>query len=665
MSYPISTPRRILLGSFLGLFAASAAHAQWTPSGVPVCTSPGTQDYPLATPDGSRGVFVAWRDFRSGQYSDLYLHHVTASGVLAPGWPPSGLPLAVAAYSQVNHSITADGTGGAIVVWQDSRDYFSTGDDIYALRVLGSGERAPGWPVNGLPVCRAPDDQRLPAVVADGAGGAVIAWGDFRNGSGYYFINPDVYAIRVTAEGTVAAGWAPDGVPVANSPASECYPGLVATGDGGAIVVYQWEGDIYAQRLTGDGNADPGWPPGGAVVSAANDGQALDAVCSDGAGGAFAAWTDHRNYPGFGVRLPWQDIYAQHVTAGGETAAGWAADGLPVCAEFYGQLGARLIPDGQGGFVAAWDDYRAYGGEIYAVRMRGSGAIAPGWPVGGRLVSNVEGAEYSPTIAEDGAGGAYLAFENQTDTGPWRIHAQHLTATGAIAAGWPQEGIPVADPPQDGFNPSIVNSGSGAIVVWEGGLGSDIYAQKLVTDGPVPALVSLVSVEARPEEVVLRWHAAAGLSTSITVGRKSAIEDWRSLGTVYADGSGHIKYRDRSVVPGTRYAYRLSYLAGGAEETTAEVWVEVPTALAIGLEGFRPNPTSGVPVVWFTLPTDSPATLDLFEVSGRRLLGHEVGGLGAGLHALRFSDGNLAPGVYWLRLRQGAQMLVRRAVVVN
>src|SRR5439155_2975051 len=83
----------------LGLLVASAAYAQWIPSGVPVCTYPGEQDYPVTAADGAGGAFIVWRDFRNGEDDYLYAHHITASGTLAPGWPFGAAPVCTARFS--------------------------------------------------------------------------------------------------------------------------------------------------------------------------------------------------------------------------------------------------------------------------------------------------------------------------------------------------------------------------------------------------------------------------------------------------------------------------------------------------------------------------------------------------------------------------------------
>jgi hypothetical protein len=77
---------------------------------------------------------------------------------------------------------------------------------------------------------------------------------------------------------------------------------------------------------------------------------------------------------------------------------------------------------------------------------------------------------------------------------------------------------------------------------------------------------------------------------------------------------------------------------------------------AFALEGAWPNPSSGgAPAVAFRLPDGSPALLELLDVSGRRVLEREVGTLGIGRHRVNLaSERRLGPGIYLLRLTQGA-----------
>src|SRR5262249_46266696 len=74
----------------------------------------------------------------------------------------------------------------------------------------------------------------------------------------------------------------------------------------------------------------------------------------------------------------------------------------------------------------------------------------------------------------------------------------------------------------------------------------------------------------------------------------------------------------------------------------------------LALEGANPNPAFESVSAWFTLPDPGPATLDLIDVSGRRVLRRDVGALGPGRHAVMLRPARpLEPGLYFLRLVHG------------
>lgn len=91
-----------------------------------------------------------------------------------------------------------DGAGGAIVTWEDKRN---DEGDIFAQHMTIGGTVDPAWPADGRAVCTAGRLQVLPVIVTDGSGGAVIAWDDHRNGSGGYGEDDDIYVQHVRANG--------------------------------------------------------------------------------------------------------------------------------------------------------------------------------------------------------------------------------------------------------------------------------------------------------------------------------------------------------------------------------------------------------------------------------------------------------------------------------
>jgi len=71
------------------------------------------------------------------------------------------------------------------------------------------------------------------------------------------------------------------------------------------------------------------------------------------------------------------------------------------------------------------------------------------------------------------------------------------------------------------------------------------------------------------------------------------------------------------------------------------------------LSEIRPNPSNRLPAVVYSLPSWAPATLELVDVAGRRVLWQDLGAPGPGSHEMGLgSRTSPGAGVYWLRLRQ-------------
>ena len=181
-------PARALVGVLfvfvvVGVFPARS-FGLWVDNGNALCTVAGDQSSPQITSDGSGGAIVTWDDWRSWSY-DIYAQRVNASGVVQ--WVADGVALCAATGDQEWPMITSDGAGGAIVTWDDDR---SGSYDVYTQRVNASG--VVQWAADGVVLCAATGTQQYPAITSDGAGGAIVTWEDWRSGS-----NSDVYAQRV------------------------------------------------------------------------------------------------------------------------------------------------------------------------------------------------------------------------------------------------------------------------------------------------------------------------------------------------------------------------------------------------------------------------------------------------------------------------------------
>lgn len=169
----MSNGRRALLAlSCLGLLSAHAVTAH--------ATEPAADSL-----QGRRATCV---DFRSGESFTIGAQHLLSDGTIASQWGPASTPLCVGGALEVASVSIPDGSGGAIVVWVDTR---SGESDLYAQRVTGAGAVASGWSSDGVPVCLARGFQDRLALTSDGFGGVIAVWQDYRGWSCPGFMDGD------------------------------------------------------------------------------------------------------------------------------------------------------------------------------------------------------------------------------------------------------------------------------------------------------------------------------------------------------------------------------------------------------------------------------------------------------------------------------------------
>ena len=130
----------------------------------------------------------------------MYAQKVNGDGNISIEWPIDGVALCTASGDQGFPQIASDGTGGAIITWQDNR---GATIDIYAQRVDGDGDIPSGWPADGVALCTASGDQENPQITSDSTGGAIITWEDGRGAS------IDIYAQRVSNPAPTVTGITP------------------------------------------------------------------------------------------------------------------------------------------------------------------------------------------------------------------------------------------------------------------------------------------------------------------------------------------------------------------------------------------------------------------------------------------------------------------------
>jgi hypothetical protein len=320
---------------------------------VVVCSAPDKQDLYHDTQmvsDGAGGAIITWEDFRDSDWN-IYAQRINAAG--AAVGPADGQGVCISTGVQKHPALTSDGAGGAIIVWEDARQYWSA-RDIYAQRVDGSV--VPLWPVNGVLLAQwSMQSNKHAQLVGDGVGGAIVAWDDDR-GTGSH-----IYAKRISGDGVPS--WAATGVQLA-AVGAQHDPRMVSDGAGGAIVAWRemrnGDPDVYVQRIDGTGSTL--WTTDGVALCTQDSVQASIDLTTDGAGGAIVIWEDAR------AGLP--DIYAHQVDAGGNPV--WTPDGVAVAAAPQKQFLPQVAYQGTKGAFVTWVDLRhtGYRHDVYVRYMR-------------------------------------------------------------------------------------------------------------------------------------------------------------------------------------------------------------------------------------------------------------------------------------------------------
>lgn len=459
-------------------------------SNTPVCTAENEQKKPHLVPDGSGGAVVTWEDSRSGNDYDIYAQRIDSSG--AARWRTAGVAICTAIGLQRSPQLAADDSG-FIVTWYDRRN--GKNYDIYAQRIDPEGRIR--WTSDGVALCTAEADQYDPIPVSDGQGGAIIIWQDRRSGNDY-----DIYAQHIDASGSIK--WNSSGVAVCTVKEDQENPRVVPDGRGGAIITWQDRRsgshyDIYAQRI--DANGAVQWTANGLEICTVEYDQRTPQMVSDTRGGAVITWQDKRNGSDY-------DIYAQRIDNSGTIQ--WTANGVVICGAENNQYDPKPASDGSGGVVITWQDYRkgsfcnfdAFAeqtdqkGEIcdekqlndwyiYAQHINASGKIQ--WAPNGVVICTANVDQYKPEPISDGFGGTIIAWRAADKENDHNIYAQCLDASGN--ARWPAKGIPVTTAPGDQYDPLLAPDGKGgAIVTWydkRKGNNYDIYAQKVCASGEI------------------------------------------------------------------------------------------------------------------------------------------------------------------------------------
>jgi len=264
------------------------------------------------------------------------------------------------------------------------------------------------------------------------------------------------------------------------------------------------------------------------------------------------------------------------------------------------------------------------------------------------------------TTVYDSARDRLLVFGGHTNFGETNtVYA--LALSGAPV--WSQLNPTGTLPPPRSYGVAVYDAARDRMIITQGqgsGFRNDTWSLEF-GDQPTATLLTLVEEQVTAGAIRLTWFSADGPGQSAVAQRSSDGFGWTDIGALVSDASGQLILEDR-IPAGGRVAYRIVM----GERFTDAHWVTVPASLQFGITATGANPSRGGLPITFALSNDGAAALDLYAISGRRVLHRELAGLGVGVHTVDLASGaGLANGLYLLELTQGAKTSVRKVVIAR
>jgi hypothetical protein len=291
------------------------------------------------TGDGSGGAIL----LRQDRNEQVYVQRISAEGMSL--WEEGGTDIGRIQYAYMGMPIVSDGSGGAVVIWEDPNR-----EGVFAQRVSQDGELL--WAGDGVPITSRTGETERPQLINDGTGNFIITWTEHSFEEGF---RETVYVQKLSADGNRL--WGEQGILIHDSTEMQSDPHLTADGSGGCIVVWRETQhldfkvtEVLAQRMSTAGEMlwqGDGVPVSDITQNSPSPDLGLVYVIGDGAGGGTVIWVADK-YTG---KQHERQVYAQKLNSDGQRL--WSEGEIEIYKNPpFRTIGySSVISDGNGGFV--------------------------------------------------------------------------------------------------------------------------------------------------------------------------------------------------------------------------------------------------------------------------------------------------------------------------
>ncbi|MEP7235112.1 MAG: hypothetical protein ABI778_07435 [Ignavibacteriota bacterium] len=638
----------IILTGFVGNSAA-----QWVSDSAKntvVCNASNIQQNPQACTDGSNGIIVVWEDYRSGTNFDIYAQKLNVDGIAQ--WTANGVNLCTSTANQTVPIICSDGSGGAYVVWKDTRTG-PNGTDLYAQHISSDGSLNYGATGSGVAIAGDASPPDNITICSDGSGNAFVAWEDSRT-STTSSSRPDIWMNKLSS-GSVS--WGGGGRSVISQSLHQTQPKIVDDGNGGCYLVWvnsTLPASIWGQRLNSGGGSywtSPGIQIFGGTTGS-SDASRSPSVSRDGSQ-LCLTWeqlnssnsTKGWNLLGNRINSNGSFVWGNSTVAP-EISTDWSSD----------QINSLVFSDdssasGTTGLMVVYEDLSSGSRGVVLTRLLYDGAsFRPAFPNHIFSICRQANNQSGPVAVKTGSGELLVAWNDTRSYGGSSTYSaiysqrvdkspKRFLGTSPANSTWGQAVSKTVNKNADQV--VLVPRASGGIAAWRDDRNgnTDIYAQLIFRDGSLPVdLSSFTLREGAEHDVLLNWQTASEKDNAGFEIERRLISDpqasiqFETVGSYLGEsalrgaGSSNVirsySYIDKPGKNGV-YEYRLTDLAFDGEKTShAPKTIEVSSAAGAELYSVgpnSPNPFSEKTVIPISLAKAAIVECTLIDVFGRTI----------------------------------------------
>jgi len=543
-----------------------------------------------------------------------------------PDNPDTNLAVTTQAGEQVIAKVAATSDGGCFVSFYN---HAGGNYDMYMQRLDADGVIQ--WEQDGLLISDYPQDTWLTDydMTVDMEDNAILTFNDIRAGGDW-----DIYAYRISPDGDFL--WGYDGLAISDNTSFEADPKVIVTSAGNVVITWLEEDVVYVRKVDPDGNDlwDPAvkWITSEYGVTAPylapadDDSFILQVYVASGPNYWNPEFIYVHKYDSDGNEL-WDPEGVAVNTAGG--IAPW--------------MDAGIESDGAGGAYCYWYDTRNNIHHTFVQHVTSEGVAE--WTENGVQLSLASNQlQMNPSMAYFGDTQEVVVFYLATNTNQsqFGLYGQKLDSNGERQ--WGDDGI--AFVPLSGDAVMAINAigqVDGAVVIYQqspDALNDFVRAIKVDLDGdPVwdqsPVEMSRVLSEKLHMDV-----------TQNNLGQMIAV--W---GDKRSD-SGDI-YLQNVNMDGTLGSFTTSVFDDNSP---------VPNRSA--LISSYPNPFNASAKISYELSVESDATIEIFDLLGRKVETLSIGMQPAGQHDIVWDASDFVTGVYFARFKaQNANQTIRMTLL--